>query len=369
MLPQYSVNVYRYNDRLQGFDTTVEYALEPKTDVEMSLLRAPIWVPGEREIREMVPIRKSFAIINATGTIIVQHTVIIHADYLMTSSLPLVTTGQPHAGCSGYVHDDSKVSFLALDPYHRRKLGLSDGSCLSSEDSSLWQQDKSPTGTSLGPEGYYTVTTSNTDESLEHVFYYPSHRIPSLLRESLYSSQTRKYVFPSQHITMISAGSTLESERKWTTTVTTTKSDETISVLAVPVKGWAYISPAGLRFTAPTIELMMMLTMFITTSTSTCAETADSPQSTTTASDSFFRVKSSTTTPSYSTPSASGWSPSSNDGHAGYSQGDKIELGVGIGVGLGVGLPSLILAFVQYRRTRPEVNIIPVTARDNTERE
>ncbi|KAI0858581.1 hypothetical protein F4860DRAFT_299679 [Xylaria cubensis] len=301
---------------------------------------------------EMVPIRKSFAIINATGTINVQHTVIIHANYLITSSLPLTTAGQPHVGCSGY---DSKVPFLTLDPDHGRKLGLSDGSCLSSEDPSLWQQDSGPTGTSLGPEGYYTVTTSNTDESLKQVFYYPSqYRVSSLLRESLYSSQAGKHVFPYQNITMISSRSTLESERKWTTTVTTTKPDET-----------NYIS---LRFTVPTIEPTMMPTMSIATSTSTCAEPADSPQSTTTAIGSLFRVGGSVTTPSYSTPSTSSRSPGSNDGHVGYSQGDKIELGVGIGVGLGVGLPSLILAFVQYRRTRQEVNLIPMT-RNNTERE
>ncbi|KAI1733889.1 hypothetical protein F4680DRAFT_440156 [Xylaria scruposa] len=319
----------------------------------------------------MVPIYKSFAVLNATGTILIQHASIIHANNLITSSLPPTTTGQPCAECSDYIrstsNNDSKVPFLELN----RGRELSPPYLLP-KGPALWQQDKGSTGGPSGPEAYYTVTASKADEGLEQVFYCPSqYRISSLPGGSVCLSPMGKHAFLSQYNTMMLSGSNLEyreSERIWTTTVTVAKPDELISVAVILVNGWAYISPTSSHFTVShftvsTTEPTMIPAIFTTTST-TCAESTEYSQFITTASSSFPRAKSSATTPPNSTPSASGWT-GSNNGHVGYSQGDKIELGVGIGVGLGVGLPSLILAFVQYRRTRPETNLIPMTTRDN----
>ncbi|KAF2664687.1 hypothetical protein BT63DRAFT_429440 [Microthyrium microscopicum] len=46
---------------------------------------------------------------------------------------------------------------------------------------------------------------------------------------------------------------------------------------------------------------------------------------------------------------AAGQAPSASSAGNGYTEDQKINLGVGIGVGLGVGIPSVILAFLGYR--------------------
>ncbi|KAI1757038.1 hypothetical protein F4782DRAFT_481005 [Xylaria castorea] len=330
----------------------------------------------------MVPVHTLFASFTVTGTMIVQSPRVIYADNIITSSLPLTMAGQSHVERSGYVHDTSndgsKDAFLAFDPDYRQELSRRAGPCLPLQVPTWWQQDNVPTATSLGPEfvcpeAYHIVTTLDTDESLKQVFCCPSQYRVLSLTGSIYLSRTGKHAFPSQYYTMISSGSTLEYRhpgRIYTTIVTTAKPDETISVFAVPVNGWAYISPTSSHSMVSRAEPMMVLTTSITTSTSTCAEESTaSPLPMTPVSSPFSEVKSSATTPSHSTPSASGRSPGNNGGGVGYSESDKIALGVGIGVGLGVGLPSLILAFFQCRRAKQEANFIFMTTRDNAERE
>ncbi|RYC54550.1 hypothetical protein CHU98_g11658 [Xylaria longipes] len=284
------------------------------------------------------------------------------------------------AECSGYIYDASNDSsgdaFLAFDSYYGQELIPNAGTCLPAEVTAWWQQEKVPTTTSLGPEfvcpeAYYTVTSPDTDESFKQVFCCPTqYRVLSLLIGSLYLSQTGKHVFPSQCITTISPGGILEYRqlgRIWTTTVTTAKPDETISVFAVPVNERACISPTSSHFTAFRAEPTMILTTPITTST--CTESVGFPQPMTTTSGPFSKFKIFVTAPPYSTPSVSGQSPGSDGGHGWYSQSDKIAVGVGIGVGLGVGLSSLVPAFVQYRRMWPGARIIFMTTRDTAERE
>ncbi|KAI0447721.1 hypothetical protein F4803DRAFT_545779 [Xylaria telfairii] len=301
----------------------------------------------------MVPAQTSFTSINLTASITVQPPIVTPTDNLITCWLPPMTAGQPRVEFPGHINDipnhKSRDAFLAFDPNYFQELRLDADNCfltcLPTEARKWWQQENgmataSPRIEHICLEAYYTVKTSDTDESLKHVFCCPSEFFNRqygallLLTESLYPSQTWKHTFPSRCITPVLPGTFMYANpvRTWTTTVTTVKPDKTTPEFVSPI---------------------MMPTPSITTSTYT---ESISPQQPITTTKSFSPEPITTTessepeipptAPSCPTPSASDPSPNGNGGHARVSLSDRIALGVGIGVGLGVGIPSVILAFV-----------------------